>query len=160
MKKVSSGGAARSPLLTGALVPGIALGAPARAADPIGQIKTAAGTVALERDGARRPAAAGDRVLQADVVTTGKDGAVGITFLDNSMMSLGPDSALALDRFRFDSTTHDGVFESSLRRGTLAVKSGYIVQQGPPGEAMRVRTPAAILGVRGTEFVVRAEASR
>ena len=46
------------------------------------------------------------------------------------------------------------------RRGTLAVKSGYIVQQGPPGEAMRVRTPAAILGVRGTEFVVRAEAGR
>ena len=84
------------------------------------------------------------------------DGAVGITFLDNSMMSLGPDSTLALDQFRFDSTTHDGVFESSLKRGTLAVKSGYIVQQTP--EAMRVRTPAAILGVRGTEFVVRAEA--
>ncbi|MBV8281617.1 MAG: FecR domain-containing protein, partial [Candidatus Eremiobacteraeota bacterium] len=129
-----------------------------RAADPIGQIKTAAGTVAIERAGARQPAAAGDRVLQSDVVTTGADGTVGITFLDNSMMSLGPSSSLALDQFRFDSTTHDGVFESSLKRGTLAVKSGYIVQQTP--EAMRVRTPAAILGVRGTEFVVRAEGDR
>jgi len=130
------------------------------AAEPIGQIKTAAGTVAIERDGARQPAAAGDRVQQSDVVVTGPDGAVGITFQDNSMMSLGPDSTLALDRFRFDSTTHEGNFDSSLRRGTLAVKSGYIVQQGPPGETMRVRTPAAVLGVRGTEFVVRAEAAR
>jgi len=133
---------------------------PARAAEPIGQIKSASGVVAIERDGVRQPAAAGDRVQQSDVVTTGPDGAVGITFQDNSMMSLGPDSALALDRFRFDTTTHDGAFETSLRRGTLAVKSGYIVQQGPPGEAMKVRTPAAVLGVRGTEFVVRAEAPR
>ena len=130
------------------------------AADPIGQIKTASGAVSIERAGARLPAAAGDRVEQSDVVTTGKDGAVGITFQDNSMMSLGPDSALALDRFKFDSTTHEGAFESSLKRGTLSVRSGYIVQQGPPGEAMKVRTPAAILGVRGTEFVVRAEAPR
>lgn len=130
------------------------------AADPIGQIKTASGAVTIERAGARVPAAAGDRVEQSDVVATGPDGAVGITFLDNSMMSLGPDSSLALDRFRFDSTTHEGQFESSLRKGTLAVRSGHIVRQGPPGESMKVRTPAAILGVRGTEFVVRAEAGR
>ena len=117
-----------------------------------------AGLAAIERDGARQPATAGDRVLQSDVVTTGADGSVGITFLDNSMMSLGPDSTLALDQFRFDSTTHDGVFDSSLRRGTLAAKSGQIVAQTPG--AMKVRTPAAILGVRGTEFVVRAEGDR
>jgi hypothetical protein len=142
------------------LLPGLLLGTPSASAEPIGQIKTATGDVAIERAGARQPAAAGDRVEQSDVVVTGKDGTVGITFQDNSMMSLGPDSTLALDRFRFDSTTHEGAFESSLRRGTLSVRSGYIVQQGPPGEAMTVRTPAAILGVRGTEFVVRAEASR
>ena len=152
---VYSGYRLRSTLLAALFV---ALAAAASAAEPIGQIKTASGSVAIERDGARLPAAAGDRVLQSDVVSTGPDGAVGITFQDNSMMSLGPDSALALDTFRFDTTTHDGAFDSSLRRGTLAVKSGYIVQQSP--EAMHVRTPAAVLGVRGTEFVVRAEASR
>jgi len=158
--RVYSGRAPRSTLLAIALI-GALLGVPGaagRAADAIGQIKTAQGTVSIERDGARHPAAAGARVMQSDVVTTGTDGTVGITFQDNSMMSLGPDSTLALDRFRFDTTTHDGEFESSLKRGTLAVKSGYIVEQGP--QAMRVRTPAAILGVRGTEFVVRAEAGR
>jgi hypothetical protein len=159
-RKVYSEWAARSTLLVFALAAVVWMGPgrPALAADPIGQIKTAAGAVGIERGGARQPAAAGDRVLQSDVVTTGADGSCGITFLDNSMMSLGPNSALALDQFRFDSTTHDGAFESSLQRGTLAVKSGYIVQQTP--EAMKIKTPAAILGVRGTEFVVRAEAGR
>ena len=71
------------------------------------------------------------------------------------MMSLGPDSRLALDKFQFDTTTHDGVFDSSLQKGTLAVKSGQIVKQTP--EAMHIKTPAALLGVRGTEFVVRAD---
>lgn len=142
----------------GSTLMALALIGAAHAADPIGQVKTAAGTVAIERDGASHPAAAGDRVQQSDVVTTGADGTVGITFQDNSMMSLGPDSSLALDTFRFDTTTHDGAFESSLRRGTLAAKSGFIVQQAP--EAMKVRTPVAVLAVRGTEFVVRAEAAR
>jgi hypothetical protein len=71
------------------------------------------------------------------------------------MMSLGPDSRLSLDQFRFDTTTHEGSFESSLEKGTLAVKSGNLVKQSP--EAMKVRTPGALLGVRGTEFVVRAD---
>jgi len=53
----------------------------------------------------------------------------------------------------FDSTTHAGQFDTSLKRGSLAVVSGKIVKQSP--EAMRVRTPSSIMGVRGTEFVVR-----
>jgi hypothetical protein len=124
------------------------------AADAIGQIKTETGPVTIERSGAGRPAAIGDHLFQSDVVLTGAGGTVGITFADNSMMSLGPNSQLSLDQFRFNTTTHDGVFNTSLKKGTLAVKSGQIVEQTP--EAMHVQTPAALLGVRGTEFVVRA----
>lgn len=122
---------------------------------PIGQIKTLSGTVTVTRDGQAIKAAIGDHVMQADEIATGSDGAVGITFADNSMMSLGPSSKLDLDQFQFDTTTHDGIFNSSLKAGTLAVKSGQIVQQTP--FAMHVQTPAALLGVRGTEFVVRAD---
>jgi hypothetical protein len=129
----------------------------ARAAEEaaIGQIKSASGEVTVLRGGVSQKVAAGDRVFQADVLATGPDGSVGITFADNSMMSLGPDSRLSLDQFVFDTTTHEGVFDSSLSSGTLAVKSGQIVKQTP--EAMKVRTPGALLGVRGTEFVVRAD---
>lgn len=126
----------------------------ALASEPIGQIKTQTGTATVERAGAAKPAAIGDHVYESDTVVT-TDGTLGITFADNSMMSLGPYTRLSLDQFKFDTTTHNGVFNTSLQKGTLAVRSGQIVRQTP--EAMRIRTPAALLGVRGTEFVVRAD---
>lgn len=137
---------------------GIAIGLfhPAAAQDSIiGRVKTLSGVVQAERDGVRRPLALGDGLQRSDIVMTQADGAVGITFADNSMLSLGPDSALALERFRFDSTTNEGEFATRLLRGTLAAKSGKIVEQTP--EAMTVKTRSSLLGVRGTEFVVRAE---
>src|SRR5277367_42923 len=127
----------------------------ASAEDAIGQIKTKMGDVKVLRHGAAQPLAVGDHVFQSDTISTAKGASVGITFVDNSMMSLGPSSQLALDQFQFDTTTHAGVFNTSLTKGTLAVKSGQIVQQTP--EAMHIKTPAALLGVRGTEFVVRAD---
>ena len=123
------------------------------AADPIGKIKTLNGGATITREGHPSPATVGTNVFQADTVTTAADGKVGMTFIDNSMMSLGPNSTLSLDKFRFDSTTYEGEFGSSLKRGTLAAVSGRIAKQTP--EAMRIQTPSAILGVRGTEFFVK-----
>ena len=120
-----------------------------------GQIKTATGTVHLERAGKKVPVKIGMPVLQSDTVVTGADGAAGITFTDNSLLSVGPNSVLAIDKYAFDSTTHAGQFDASLKKGTLAVISGKIVKQSP--EAMRVRTPSSIMGVRGTEFVVKVD---
>jgi hypothetical protein len=118
-----------------------------------GQIKNLSGSVLIERDGKRSPATLGAAVRQGDTIVTGADGTVGITFSDNSLLSAGPDSVLAIDRYRFEPVTHAGNFDASLRRGTLAVVSGKMVKQSP--DAMRVRTPASVMGVRGTEFVVR-----
>lgn len=142
-------------LAVSALAPALAR---AEAPAAIGQVKTTSGAVTLLRGGVSRDVRTGDRVFQSDVLSTGADGSVGITFADDSILSLGPDSRLSLDAFRFDTTTHEGVFEASLEQGTLSVKSGGIARQTP--EAMRVRTPAALLGVRGTEFVVRADRGR
>lgn len=124
-------------------------------ANDVGQIKTVRGDVHVERDGQRLAAAPGMHVRQSDTLVTGADGAVGVTFLDNSLLSAGPGSVLAIDRYSFDTTTHAGQFDASLQKGTLAVVSGKIVKQSPG--AMRVRTPASVMGVRGTEFVVRVD---
>jgi len=125
--------------------------ATAHAAD-IGQIKLSKGSVSVEREGRSLPAPAGTRVQASDVVRTGADGSVGITMTDDSLLSAGPNSVLALDRYEFDSTTSQGRFDASLRKGTLAVISGRLAKQSR--DAMTVRTPTAILGVAGTEFVV------
>jgi len=123
----------------------------AGAAD-IGQIKVAKGQVTIERAGQPVPAAVGTRVQDGDTVKTGPDGSVGISMSDDSLLSAGPGSVLVLDRFAFDPATQRGQFNASLNKGTLAVISGRIAKQSP--DAMTVRTPAAVLGVRGTEFVV------
>jgi hypothetical protein len=124
-------------------------------AEDVGQVKVAKGVVHVERDGKRLPATVGMGIRQSDVIVTGADGAAGVTFSDNSLLSTGPNSVLAVDRYSFDSTTHAGRFDASLRKGTLAVVSGKMVKQSPG--SLRVRTPAAIMGVRGTEFVVQVE---
>jgi hypothetical protein len=134
------------------LLAGLLAAGPAAAAE-IGQIKVSKGTVTVERGGEVIPGAVGTRVQQSDVIRTGADGSVGITFLDNTIMSAGPSSVLSLDRFTFNSTTHKGRLATSLRSGTLSVISGKIAKQSP--DAMTVKTPATILGVRGTEFFVQ-----
>ena len=134
-------------LVTLAVVP-----APA-AANDVGVVKVSKGDVSVERAGRRLLAQVGTRISEGDVVATGLDGSVGITFQDNTLLSMGPGSSLVIEKFAFDSTTHKGVFDTSLKRGTLAAVSGKIAKQSP--DAMKVRTPAAVLGVRGTEFVVR-----
>ena len=124
---------------------------PVRAAE-IGQIKVAKGAVSVERNGQAMAGSVGLRLEAADVVRTGADGSAGITMSDNSLLSLGPNSVLALDRFDYEPTTSEGRFDAQLQRGTLAVVSGRIAKQSP--QAMTVRTPSATLAVRGTEFVV------
>jgi hypothetical protein len=122
-------------------------------ANDIGQIKTVKGTVHVERDGQRLAASPGMNLRQSDTLVTGANGTVGVTFLDNSRLSAGPGSVLEIERYSFNSTTHDGQFDASLKKGSLAVVSGKMVKQTPG--SMRVRTPSTIMGVRGTEFVVQ-----
>ena len=121
----------------------------------IGQVKVVKGQVDVERKGETMPAKAGMRLETADVVRTGAEGSVGITMADNSLLSAGPNSILSLDRFDYDPTTNQGRFDTQLQKGSLSVISGRMAKQSP--DAMTVRTPSAILGVRGTEFVVSAE---
>ena len=139
-------------LVRGLLVVAAALGLGAAAHADVGQIKVATGQVSVERKGQSLPGKVGLVLETDDVLRTGADGSVGITMRDNSLLSAGPNSILSLEHFEFDPTTSDGRFDARLRRGTLAVVSGRIAKKSP--QAMTVRTPSAVLGVRGTEFVV------
>jgi hypothetical protein len=133
------------------MVLGAGFAVAASAAD-IGQVKVAKGQVSIERNGQTLPGEVGARLQPGDTLKTGADGSVGVTMSDNSLLSAGPNSVLVLDRYEFDSTTSQGQFDASLQKGSLAVISGRIAKQSP--DAMKVRTPSSILGVRGTEFVV------
>ena len=132
----------------------VAAALPAYAAE-VGQVKISHGSVTVERDGSRIPAAVGMAVQPSDVIVTGADGAAGVTFSDNSLVSIGPESRFTIDKYAFDTTTYAGEFQGTLSKGRLAAVSGKMVKQSP--ESMKIRTPSAIMGVRGTEFVVQVD---
>jgi len=120
-----------------------------------GHLKTVKGSAHVERDGKRMPASVGMAVLESDTLVTGADGSMGVTMTDNCLLSVGPNSVLAIEKYAFNSTTHAGQFDAALQKGTLAVISGKMVKQSP--DAMRVHTPATVMAVRGTEFVVKVD---
>ena len=124
-------------------------------AEGIGKVKVLQGDVRIERSGQSTSAALGVPVYQNDRIVTGKDGTVGLLFEDDSRISAGPNSVVALEQFNFNKVTDDGNLDVSLKKGTLSVISGKMVKKTPG--ALKVNTPAAVLAVRGTEFSVKVD---
>jgi hypothetical protein len=118
----------------------------------IGRVKIATGLAVIERGGKPIAATPGLTLQKGDVLSTGKNGRIGVTFYDNSRFATGPNSRVSITDFLFNETTHQGKFVTQVDRGTLAIVSGQIAKANK--DAMRVRTPTALLGVRGTRFVV------
>jgi len=118
-----------------------------------GRIKVVSGAVYLVRGTSQVPVQAGQIVYQADVLRTGSDGHVGVTLKDDTRVSLGPSSEVRLDRFNY--APAEGQLALALRvvRGVVAYVSGHIAKLAP--DAVRIETPSAILGVRGTTLAMR-----
>lgn len=123
-------------------------------AEPAGTIKTSKGSASIERKGQKIAASVGVPVEAGDRIVTGADGAVGIMLRDNTSLSAGPNSTLDLNKYAFDSTTHAGGLDATVKRGTLAVISGKVAKANPDG--VKFATQSMTLGVRGTEFVIEA----
>lgn len=123
------------------------------AADKIGQVKVASGEVTILRGGQQIPVEAGTELFEQDIIKTGENSAVGMTFTDNSRMSLGPQSELSLEAYSYQKPGKPNSFDARLKNGSLTAASGKITKSRPL--AMRVLTPTTVLGVKGTEFAVR-----
>ncbi|HEX8442980.1 MAG TPA: FecR domain-containing protein [Allosphingosinicella sp.] len=132
------------------LLIGIAATQPAWA--EIGRVKRTLGIALVQRGAARLPAAPGLQLQKGDTLITGKDGRMALTFIDNTRFALGPNSRVSVNEYLFDRRTQRGQFLTQVNRGSLAVVSGQIAKSDR--DAMKVRTPTSLLGVRGTRFVV------
>lgn len=128
---------------------------PSFAQAEIGRIKRVYGDATVERGSKRLQAQAGMLLEQSDILVTGSDGRITVTFIDNSRFSTGADARVHLERFEFDEKTHEGAFEVSVEKGTIAIVSGQIATERP--DAMKVKTPTSVLGVRGTRFIVQVQ---
>lgn len=119
-----------------------------------GRIKVASGAVFIVRAGATIPAQLGQVVFEADTLKTGPDGRLGLTLKDDTRLSLGPSSEIRLDRFAYAPAEGRLGFVLNVVRGAAAYVSGRIAKLAP--DSVRLVTPAAIVGVRGTALVIRA----
>jgi hypothetical protein len=123
---------------------------------PIGKVVTAAGSVTIERANAAvvqvnlpvpsGQTKVGDVVYQGDVVQTGADGRLGITFADGSAFNLSSNARMALSEFVYETegTSNSTLF--NLTKGTFTFVAGNVAKTGD----MKVDTPVATMGIRGT----------
>jgi len=120
-----------------------------------GRIKLAAGSVTIVRASAPLAAQAGQTLFEGDVLRTGPDGRVGVTLKDDTRVSLGPSSEVRLDRFRYAPAERQLGVVLQIARGVVAYVSGRIAKLAP--DTIRIETPSAILGVRGTTLAIRVD---
>ncbi len=123
------------------------------ARDPaIASIKTVQGSCTVQRGSQSLPATQGMHLEVGDVLRTGSDARLAFMMRDGTRISLGPATELSVDQFAYDPSHNKLALLLNLGRGVLAYLSGKIAAFSP--EAVRVQTPAATIGVRGTKFVV------
>ncbi len=120
-----------------------------------GRIKVASGAAFIVRDGAQVPAQAGQVLYESDTLRTGTDGRLGVTLKDDTRVSLGPASEVRLDRFAYAPAESQLSLVLRVVRGVAAYVSGRIAKLAP--DAVRLETPAAIVGVRGTTLALRVD---
>lgn len=120
-----------------------------------GSVKTLRGDAFIVRDGRRTAPEVGTRLYAQDVLHTGKDGAMGIILRDDTTLSIGPSSELALKEFVF--RPKEGLFSSVTRivKGTLVYITGRIARLAP--KSVTVETPVGVIAVRGTKILVKVD---
>jgi hypothetical protein len=120
-----------------------------------GRIKLASGSAFIMRGSGLIPARAGEVVFEADGLRTGVDGRVGVTLKDDTRVSLGPSSEVRLERFVYAPAEGGLGLVLKIMRGAIAYVSGQIAKLSP--DSVRLETPAAIVGVRGTSLAIRVD---
>lgn len=119
----------------------------------IGKMKTGKGQVVVVRNGQEIPMHIGDRLLRKDIIRTGEDGAVGVIFDDNTILSLGPQSEIVIDEYVFAPEKGMLAMVTRMMKGTAAYISGIIGRQSP--ESVQFQIPDATIGIRGTQILVQ-----
>jgi len=118
----------------------------------IGYVKTVTGQASVIAGGKTIKAEPGTPVYQDNILKTGKDGSLGLTLKDNTILSLGPDTEMVVDEFLYAPAKDELRLGGRVAKGSLNYVSGVIAKLKPENVVMR--TPSGNIGVRGTHFAV------
>jgi hypothetical protein len=125
------------------------------AADHAGIVKNMAGEVTITRGSAVIAALPNTRVYEGDLIQTGSDGKAGLILDDDTVISLGSGSRLAITSFLFQPKDKKLSLIVRVYRGTISFLSGQIARLAPT--LVHIETPNATVGVRGTHVLVKVD---
>ena len=125
--------------------------------NPVGKVQNLSGTARVEHSTAvvvqaNLPspsvgqAKVGDLVYRGDVIQTGVDGELGITFADGSSVNFSSNARMEVNEFVYDPRGSSNSTLISLTQGTFSFISGAIAKTGQ----MKIDTPVGTVGIRGT----------
>ena len=134
--------------LAGPLAPGqyAQASAPVTDVKPIGRVATAQGNAIAVRNGVAVTLSVGDPIYKSDVVQTAGDSAVGVIFSDGTTFNLSANARMVLNEFVYDPNGSANSAAISLVQGTINFLAGQVAKTGD----MKVGTPVATMGIRGT----------
>src|SRR5216684_2846941 len=96
----------------------------------------------------------GQEVIFNEHITTAAAGQTQLLFLDESSMSIGPNSDITIDQFVYDPQSGTGKLAMSATRGLMRYVGGKLSKQD---QAVTVRTNTATLAVRGGAFMLNVD---
>ncbi len=132
-----------------------ALYSTALAHEDAGYIKSLEGSAVIVRGESSIPAKLGDPVQMNDTVITKPDGSLGITFMDSTRISIGPDTEFIINNYVYKPKEKQLSFVSKIGKGTLHFISGNMSKLKE--DAVELNTPEGTVGIRGTRFLVKVE---
>jgi len=116
----------------------------------IGHVTKLAGNATAIRNGVSIILNQGDNVLKGDVVQSGSDSTLGITFIDGTVFGLASNAKMVLNEMVYDPNGSDNKTLLSLVQGTISFVAGATAKKGD----MKIDTPVATMGIRGTAVLV------
>ena len=127
--------------------------APAQAAapaEPIGNVATLTGTATVTRNNASTPLKLQDDIYLNDVLQTSANSTLGITFNDATTFNLTANASIAVDNYVYEDGGKQNAAVFDIARGTVAFVAAAVAKTGD----MKISTPTATLGIRGTTGLV------
>ena len=121
------------------------------AADNAGMVVASRGEVIAMADGGSRELKQGDFIYVSDEIMTSNRSFAVLQFVDGAKVTVRPDSTMLVESYLYNGDEDDEA-TLSLVSGGLRVITGAMAKTNP--ENYKVRTPVALMGVRGTEFSV------
>ncbi len=121
------------------------------AGENIGMVLTSSGTVTAEISGGKRPLKQGDHIFVNERIVADDKSFVVLQFRDGARVSLHSNSAIVIEQYLYNGT-EQVTATLRLEAGGLRIIDGAMAKSKPG--SYKVRTPVALMVVRGSEFNV------